>query len=107
MWNQKSYMKKYMPKYYQINKDKWRNYNLKHDFKIDLETYNQLFIEQKGLCAICYRHQSQFKQSFAVDHCHITNKIRGLLCMNCNVAIGSLNDNIITFQRAIDYLNRR
>jgi hypothetical protein len=43
-------------------------------------------------------------QALRVDHCHETGKIRGLLCHNCNVAIGHLGDNLSTMQNAISYL---
>jgi hypothetical protein len=41
---------------------------------------------------------------FAVDHCHTSGKIRGLLCTNCNTAIGLLKDDPNALQRAIDWV---
>jgi hypothetical protein len=40
----------------------------------------------------------------AVDHCHTTGKIRGLLCSKCNPALGAFNDNIEILNSAIKYL---
>ena len=68
------------------------------------EEYNQLFEKQEGCCAICGVHASTLKRSLHLDHCHSTGKVRGLLCSNCNTAIGKLNDNEDTLYAAIKYL---
>ncbi|KKL94232.1 hypothetical protein LCGC14_1866700, partial [marine sediment metagenome] len=49
---------------------------------ISREQYDVLFKKQDGKCAICHRHQRY--QRLAVDHCHKTQVVRGLLCMQCN-----------------------
>lgn len=74
-------------------------------YGLNLEDYNSLFIKQKGKCAICGKHQSELKRSLAVDHCHKTGRVRGLLCRNCNTAIGMLNEDIENLRCAILYLN--
>jgi hypothetical protein len=79
---------------------KLRNYN------INKEEYNQLFIEQKGCCAICDISQVDIKQRLCVDHCHITGLVRGLLCHNCNLGIGNLKDSVDLFKKTINYLNK-
>ena len=60
--------------------------------------------EQHNLCAICKTKQEG--KILAVDHNHVTGKVRGLLCTNCNVGIGNLKDNIQILQSAIEYLQR-
>jgi len=42
--------------------------------------------------------------NLAVDHCHDTNKVRGLLCKNCNTAIGLLKENLETMTKALEYV---
>lgn len=69
-----------------------------------LDEYNQIFIEQDGCCAICGRHQSEFKKDLAVDHNRETGRVRGLLCQNCNIGLGQFHENKELFQRAINYL---
>jgi hypothetical protein len=69
--------------------------------------YNTLFLFQQGFCKICGKHQNEFKHALAVDHCHKTNKVRGLLCGNCNTGIGQLKDDVRLLQSAIDYLNTK
>jgi hypothetical protein len=41
-----------------------------------------------------------------IDHCHSTNKIRGVLCNNCNTALGLVGDNIGTLQSMVEYLSK-
>jgi hypothetical protein len=88
----KEYMKKYMKEYNKSHPTRKydRNYHLVSTYNLTLEDYNKMFEEQHGCCAICGRHQSEFKRSLAIDHNHITYKVRGLLCNNCNRAIGLL-----------------
>ena len=92
---------------YNYNNDK--NFKLKKAYGISLKDYNELLTKQNGKCSICgvdnngyYRKKLR---AFAVDHCHTTSKIRGLLCSDCNTGIGLLKDNIDLLNNAIKYLN--
>src|SRR5206468_1858620 len=67
--------------------------NKRAKFNMTAGEYNELFDSQEGRCAICKRHQSEFSKSFAIDHNHDTGKIRGLLCHQCNTALGMLREN--------------
>ena len=73
-------------------------------YKITLDRYNEIFEEQKGCCAICKKHQIEFKRRLFVDHNHDTGKVRGLLCNKCNGGIGLLGDSINTVENALTYL---
>ena len=84
--------------------DYTKNIILKTTYGISLDDYNEMFIQQNGCCKICGNHQSEFERGFAVDHDHITGKVRGLLCHKCNMGLGCFNDNIETFLEAIKYL---
>lgn len=91
------------------NPDNLRGSNLKRYWpelsgKESLEKYNTLFKSQDGKCNICQKHQSELKYSLCVDHCHKTDKIRGLLCDNCNQALGLLKDDIESLKRAIKHV---
>jgi|688.fasta_scaffold378885_2 hypothetical protein len=85
---------------------KQKSFALKHKFNITLDTYNLMFTQQKGCCAICNTHQSELSRALAVDHNHETGKVRGLLCMGCNRGIGMLGDNLNTIQNAVKYLKQ-
>jgi hypothetical protein len=80
------------------------NYHYLYKYGITLVDYNKMFEEQGGCCAACGEYQSKFKRSLAVDHDHKTGKIRGLLCKNCNAALGNVRDNINTLDGLIKYL---
>lgn len=95
-------------------KDYGRKYWLMKNFKITLEDYKLMLKKQNGVCAICKKDETSlvnFKRygdtktrNLAVDHCAITNKIRGLLCIKCNSMIGSSKDNPTILRIAADYL---
>jgi hypothetical protein len=68
--------------------------------------YEVIFKVQKGLCAIC-KQPPKDAQSLAMDHNHKTNEFRGLLCKECNRALGLFGDNIDTLTNAVIYLRER
>ena len=92
--------------YCKDNKHKIKEHHLKSKYNIDLNKYNEMFNGQHGNCAICGLHQSELKLSLSVDHGHDTNCVRGLLCNNCNMAIGLLKESTDILIRAVDYLKR-
>jgi len=102
--NNKDKLNKIMKDWANNNAESIRGYALKRKYNISIEEYNKMFEEQKGCCAICGIHQSNFKKALHVDHCHATGKIRKLLCIRCNNALGFLDDNIDKLKRCIEYL---
>src|ERR1035437_595706 len=73
---------------YVSNKDEHRNTQLKSDYKITLDEYNEILIKQEYKCAICGNIKNGNRR-MCVDHNHSTGEIRGLLCSRCNLGIGS------------------
>jgi len=73
---------------------------------IDKEEYLLLYKQQKGKCKICKLTPKGHKKVLCLDHCHDTMKVRGLLCDNCNMALGKFKDDITLLESAIKYLNR-
>jgi nitrate/TMAO reductase-like tetraheme cytochrome c subunit len=76
---------------------------LKQRYKVTPEDYDRMYEEQGGVCRICHKECCTGKR-LAVDHCHETGKVRGLLCSNCNRGIGHLQDSVELLLRAADYL---
>jgi Autographiviridae endonuclease VII len=66
--------------------------------------YKDQLEKQNHRCAVCSGHQSEFKHAFAQDHNHQTGELRGLLCGNCNQALGKLKENPVTIAAALDYV---
>lgn len=82
-----------------------RTYHFRRKYGITPADYDTLLQKQNGLCAICGKTNSKAKwHPLAVDHCHETGKIRGLLCHNCNHGLGCFQDNAVLLTKALDYL---
>jgi hypothetical protein len=77
------------------------NRMLTHRYGITVEVYNQLFIAQKGKCAVCDTHQSVLKRKLDVDHDHKTTEVRGLLCNYCNKIVERHINNPAHFKNPI------
>jgi hypothetical protein len=69
-------------------------------YGITVADYELLYEAQGGKCGICEKPEPVL----CVDHCHRTNRVRGLLCRACNRSIGQLGDTADALQRAADYL---
>lgn len=84
---------------------KERGKKLKRMYGLSSEEYETMLANQNHSCLICHStdpHHSSGR--FVVDHCHTTNKVRGLLCNRCNVGLGNFKDNVASLRSAIDYL---
>lgn len=105
----KEYRKKRIeenPDYYKRELTEKVQYNnrvckLSINFKLTEDMYRDMLDKQKGCCAICGR---SLDSSAHVDHCHNSNKIRGVLCRHCNTGLGMFKDNIDFMKKAILYL---
>ena len=83
---------------------------LKYHYNMTLEHYERLLISQKGVCAICLQPETCVGKGnkvsrLCVDHDHVTEEIRGLLCRSCNLGIGKFKDKPEVLVLAIAYLN--
>lgn len=89
------------------NKEKYKQSRkigkLQSRYGISIDTYNTILVAQKGLCAIC-KFPPNEEENLCVDHCHETNKIRGLLCKPCNLLIGNANNDVARLLSAVHYL---
>lgn len=88
-------------------KEKNKNHNRRaylRKYNCTEEDFNIIFLSQNGECAICKTHQSQMKKSLSLDHCHTTNKVRGLLCQKCNFMLGLAKDSIDILKNSLIYL---
>jgi hypothetical protein len=74
-------------------------------YGITPEIYLAMFKAQKGVCAICAK-PSKSSRRLAVDHDHVSGQVRGLLCGNCNWAVGHLVDSQERIDRIRFYLRK-
>ncbi|AXP07754.1 putative endonuclease 7 superfamily protein [Sinorhizobium phage phiM6] len=102
-----------------INKDNLKRYHsnpktryahktasYKHRVKsygITLEEYEELLKVQDYKCAVCEKESTEVLN---IDHCHSSGKIRGLLCRNCNTALGHAKDDVSILEKLITYLKK-
>lgn len=85
--------------------DKQTDSQMQRLYGIDLSEYQTMLEDQGGKCAICGTSEpGHGGNRFCIDHSHTTGKVRGLLCMPCNVAIGHLKDNTQLIKSALNYV---
>ena len=107
--------RQHWPYYYSVNKDeiaarkkisapRERRSRYKRLYGITLEQYAELLIVQGGLCAICGKPDDN--RLLSVDHNHKTGQVRGLLCSDCNLGVGSLLDTPNTAKALINYAEK-
>ena len=97
-----------MKKPKQVESEYHRNYHLKRRYGITVEEYDELLEAQGHRCKICRTDDPGGRNArFHVDHCHTTNKVRGLLCSRCNQAIGLFDESVLVLESAIKYLNEK
>jgi len=80
---------------------------IKHKYGLTIEQYNALLLAQNNCCRICIRpftERGSNNDAPVIDHCHTTNKIRGLICHRCNKGLGAFEDNVQILYNAISYL---
>ena len=94
----------YNQRYYKNNKEKIREAHYLTNYNITVEERNKMSEEQKGICPLCLKHESELNKILIVDHNHTTGKVRKLLCDSCNRGIGLLRENVDILKRAIEYL---
>jgi Autographiviridae endonuclease VII len=102
---------------YWLHKDKGPSYKDKvkiyqkrfkiRSYGLTEEDYDRLLKIQNGVCAICHKPETHNRSKvLSIDHCHKTNKVRGLLCHRCNAGLGQFYDDTEIMKSAINYLER-
>jgi len=79
-----------------------RRYYWKKKYGLTEDQYRKMSKDQNGLCKACNNPPTGRNTFLSVDHCHSTGRIRGLLCSNCNLAVGNLLE---SFDRALMVAN--
>lgn len=81
-------------------------------YGITADDYARMLEEQGGVCATCKnpetatQHTTGAVKALAVDHCHTTGKVRGLLCWRCNAVLGKVRDSTELLREMAAYLER-
>ena len=93
----------------------WERANSLRYYNLTLEQFDGLLDSQGQACAVCLVTEPNGKGYWHVDHDHrccpsersCGRCVRGILCMRCNMALGSLGDDVAILRRAVEYLDRR
>lgn len=85
------------------NPEKVRSRELKKKYGLSVEKFNAMLSDQGGACKIC-KKQAQKNKNLSVDHCHTSNRIRGIICQPCNMALGMVKDNVGVLRSMIAYV---
>ena len=89
------------------NPSRSRQLHLKRKYGLTFAEYDKMLNEQNNCCAVCGGTKPGGRwKSFAVDHDHVTGRVRGLLCKSCNIALGEVNDDLTTLKNMINYLSK-
>ena len=109
--DRKTYLARIQKVYRSVRKEAFQEYDLKRHYGLSKKQYDGLAESQSHKCAICQRPEGSVIKGkpirLAVDHCHTTGAIRGLLCSPCNRALGGFGDSEKTLRRAILYLKSK
>lgn len=93
--------RKFRSSFYIYKGARQKSARIKALYGVTESEFNQMFEVSFGLCQIC-----KTEPGLSIDHDHSTNKIRGLLCGNCNRAIGLFYDNLSILKNACAYLEK-
>jgi hypothetical protein len=96
--------KEYRPPNYS-GLEKWDGI-IRRVYGITYAEYEAMLEAQGGGCAICGQTPEQEGRRLPIDHCHTTNKVRGVLCTKCNQALGMMDDDTNRLAKAIQYLQK-
>ena len=99
-----AFQKEYRDKFRHVFVSKERE----RKFGVDADEYDRMLASQGGVCAICKSEEKAMRYGkvlgMAVDHDHVTGRVRGLLCSACNKALGLLGDSVDRLSAATEYL---
>lgn len=98
--------------WYQRNKERIRAKVRLKTYGVTSEEYRRMLVAQAGVCAICRKPETATRKGqtkpmeLHVDHDHVTGRVRGLLCANCNHLIGKAQESTLILRASAEYLER-
>lgn len=108
--DQKTYAARAQRVYRRLRPEAYQAYGLKKNYGLSQEDHQAMHDAHDGRCSVCGQAETLTirgkKVSLAVDHCHASGHIRGLLCSQCNRGLGLFLDNPERLRAAADYLER-
>lgn len=106
-------LRDYARKWRKEHPEQYQDTTLKRRYNVSFYAAQKLYESQNGKCAICeipipeLTDENKSRTNWAhVDHNHSTKKVRGLLCPSCNHLLGNCKEDVVTLQKAIQYLQK-
>lgn len=82
-----------------------KKYHIAFKYNLTMMEFEKMVLDQNNKCKICNNEFTDCsKRTMHIDHCHNSEKVRGLLCSQCNTALGLFNDEVSNLENAIKYL---
>lgn len=94
------------------NPDRYMDRVLRREFGITFSDFKETYDKQNGKCAICLEKlpddfmRSKSRKGVHIDHDHVTDVVRGILCFRCNIGLGSFRDSPEFLRSAALYLEK-
>jgi hypothetical protein len=74
-------------------------------YGLTIEQYDDIVCRQNNRCGVCRCSLAEIESKrIHIDHCHVTGRVRGVLCEQCNLGIGKFKENAEALARAAEYL---
>lgn len=93
---------------YKLHRKRWQRNNLarylERTYGLTEARYLEILESQGSKCPGCGLTPEELGARLVVDHDHATGKIRGLLCVACNAALGQVRDNPVILASLVEYL---
>lgn len=101
-----AYRKKQRENYRKLTPEQKLNRSYRAKYKKTYEEISKILEDQEGVCRSCSKPVELGRYNGVVDHCHDTDRIRGILCHECNVLLGLAKDSIQTLRNLVKYLEQ-
>lgn len=103
---QRSKAQRETQRYKEIQPIRSRASMLRKRYGLSMDDYERMLVAQDRRCAICKTDSParRVRRYFSVDHCHVTKKVRGLLCHRCNILVSHAENAL--FPEALKYIQR-
>lgn len=106
--DERTYQARAQRVYRAVRQEAFKEYDLKKLYGLSFKKFEAFLKEQDGKCAICGDAERMSIRGavvrLAVDHCHGTKRVRGLLCSQCNRGLGLFRDKPELLEKAAEYI---
>lgn len=107
----RTYQNRVSKVYRRMRKEGYKEYELRKSSGISYSRFSSMKDVSNNTCYICGKQETAIIRgntiNLAVDHCHVTGRVRGLLCTKCNRGLGLFGDSLEILEKALEYLRKQ